>query len=79
MKKANKQTISYDKESKVLSIKMSEQKSIDSDISNNIVIDYDKNKNVVRVNFYDFSFEEFRSGIKAIRDFAQNSRVLVKI
>lgn len=79
MKKSNQQTISYDKESKVLSIKMSEQKSVDSDISNNVVIDYDKNRNVVRVNFYDFGFEEFRSGIKAIRDFAQNSRALLKV
>lgn len=78
MKKLKKQVISYNKESKVLSIQMSNQKSIDSDIADNVVIDYDKNKNVVRVNFYDFNFEDFRSGIKAIRDFAQNSRVLVK-
>lgn len=79
MKKNNKQTISYDKESKVLSIQISEQKSVDSDIANNVVIDYDKNKNVVRVSFYEFNFDDFRSGIKAIRDFAQNSRVLVKV
>lgn len=45
-----KQKIEYDKESKVLSIEMRKGKSVDSDIHDNLVIDYDKMGNVVRVN-----------------------------
>ena len=39
-----------DKDSKVLSINMKKAKSVDSDIHGNVVVDYDKQGNAVRVN-----------------------------
>lgn len=66
----NHPKISYDKESKVLSIMFRKSKSADSDIQGNIVIDYDKKGEVVRLNLYDFSFAGFRNGFKALKDFA---------
>lgn len=55
-----KQKIEYDKESKVLSIEMRKGKSVDSDIHDNLVIDYDKMGNVVRVNLYGVDFSAFK-------------------
>lgn len=55
-----KQKIEYDKESKVLSIEMRKGKSSDSDIYENLVIDYDKAGNVVRVNVYGIDFSAFK-------------------
>ena len=73
-----KPIVSYDKESKVLSIELKNVKSVDSDLAGNVVIDYDKNGEAVRVNFYDFNFNDFRSNAKSLKDFATNSRVFVK-
>lgn len=58
--KINKQKISYDKESKVLSVEMQRGKSVDSDIHDNVVIDYDRKGRVVRVNVYDINFSAFK-------------------
>lgn len=55
-----KQKIEYDKKSKVLSIEMRKGKSIDSDIYDNLVVDYDKAGNVVRVNLYGIDFSAFK-------------------
>ena len=65
--------IAYDKESQALSIEMSKAKSVDSDIKDNMVIDYDRKGNMVRVNFYDFNFSSFRNGQKALKRFAKRS------
>ena len=74
MKKSNPK-ISYDKESSVLSIEMKRAKSIDSDLQGNVVIDYDKKGDVVRVNLYNFSFTEFRDNLKTLKNFAQNFKL----
>ena len=55
-----KQKIEYDKESKVLSIEMRKGKSNDSDVYDNLVIDYDKAGNVIRVNLYGIDFSAFK-------------------
>lgn len=59
---------------------MKKEKSVDSDISDNVVIDYNYNGEVVRVNFYDFNFEDFKESQKALRTFSEysNSPLLVK-
>ena len=62
--------ISYDKESSVLSIEMKQVRSIDSDIKGNVVIDYDKKGEVVRVNLYNFSFARFQDSLKPLKHFA---------
>ena len=68
----NNSKISYDKESKVLSIEMKHAKSVDSDIQGNVVIDYDKKGEVVRVNLYNFTFDEFRENVKTLKNFTRS-------
>ena len=58
--KKSKQKISYDKKSRVLSIDVRPGKSVDSDVQDNLVIDYDKAGRVVRVNLYAVDFNAFR-------------------
>jgi len=64
--------ISYDKESQVLSIEVGRKKSIDSDIQGNVVIDYGKDGEIVRINLYNFSFDAFRNHLKELKRFGQN-------
>ena len=73
--KKNNPKILYDKQAGVLSIEMKHAKSVDSDIQNNVVIDYDKKGEVVRVNLYNFSFDEFRDNAKSLKDFAQSFKL----
>ena len=75
----NNHKISYDRGSQVLSIEMKKAKSVDSDIQGNAVIDYDKKGDVVRISFYNFSFDNFRSGLKAIKAFAKHSNLAVAL
>ena len=71
--------ISYDKESQVLSVRRSSAKSVDSDISGNVVIDYDKNGEIAKINFYDFDFRQFRGAQKDLKQFAQRSGSVVSV
>lgn len=58
------QKILYDKESHVLSWEFGNGKSVDSDIQDNMVIDYDKKGNMVKLNIYNFSFSDFKEARK---------------
>lgn len=71
--------ISYDKESEVMLIEMKKGKSVDSDIHGNIVIDYDKKGDAMRVNFYSFNFDSFKNGLKAIKEFSKRSEVALSV
>lgn len=51
--------ILYDKKAKILSIRLSNKQSIDSDAQGNIVIDYDRNGKIVNIEIMDISIEEF--------------------
>ncbi len=53
--------IKYDKESKIVNIKVSNKKSVDSDVQDNVVVDYDKNNNIVNIDIMDINFNEFVS------------------
>lgn len=72
-----KQRIEYDRESRVLSIEMRGGKSIDSDIHDNLVIDYDKAGRVVRVNLYGVDFSAFREVVMKRGALASNLNLLV--
>lgn len=71
--KNNKLKIAYDKESGVLSVELRKARSVDSDISGNVVVDYDRKGEIVRINLYQFRFNQFRNGSRALRDFARRS------
>lgn len=51
--------IKYDKETKILSICLSNKKSADSDAKGNIVIDYDKKGDIVNIDIMKISLDEF--------------------
>ena len=74
MKKQNPK-ISYDKESEVLSIEMKNAKSVDSDISGSVVIDYDKKGEAVCINLYNFSFASFKENMKAFNGFSRGFKL----
>ncbi len=74
--KQKKPKIEYDKKNKVLSIIVKNEKSADSDIQGNAVIDYDKKGEMVRVSFYEFSFDDFKKEEKNIREFTRKSKML---
>ena len=46
--------IQYDKKTKTLSIRLSNKQSVDSDVRGNVVIDYDREGNVVNVEIMKF-------------------------
>ncbi len=54
-----KPAISFDQESEALSIKLSDKPVADSDVQDNIILDYDKDGTIVAINVYKFSFESF--------------------
>ena len=54
-----KPKIKYDKESNILSIKLNKKRSVDSDVKDNIVIDYDENGEIVKVEIMKINIEEF--------------------
>lgn len=72
MKRKNDLKILYDKESSVLSLQIRKGKSADSDIQGNVVIDYNKQGKIIRINLYNFSFDSFRNNAKALKRFARN-------
>jgi len=52
--------IKYDKDSNTVSIRVSAERSIDSDVNNNIVVDYDRNGQVVNIDIMKIGIDEFR-------------------
>ena len=77
--KKNNPKISYDKESKVLSVEVEKIKSVDSEISGNVVVDYDKKGKIAKINFYDFNFDNFKSSLKALKDFSRNREAALSV
>lgn len=53
------QKLEYDPEVKILKIRFGRGKSVDSDIIGNLVLDYDKNGNLVNADVMDISLEDF--------------------
>jgi uncharacterized protein YuzE len=50
--------IHYDQEAEILSIKLLNKKSFDSSMHRNIVLDYDKQGNLVNIDIMNFKIEE---------------------
>ena len=71
----NNPKIIYDAASKVLSVEIEKKKSMDSDIQGNVVIDYDKQGKIIRINLYDFSFDSFREIRKVLKIFSDHAKV----
>ena len=65
--------IDYDKEAEVMSVIVADKKSVDSDIRGNVVIDYDNKGEIVKVNFYNFSFNMFKKYKNQLNPFVRSS------
>lgn len=74
MKRISAPKISFDKDSSILSIRLSSKKSVDSEIKGHIVFDYDKNGELVNVDIMEVSLDEFKH-ISAFRHLAQQVRL----
>ncbi|MBI3420901.1 MAG: DUF2283 domain-containing protein [Candidatus Sungbacteria bacterium] len=61
MKKNIYPKIFYDAEARVLRIQLRPGRSVDSDIEQNTVIDYDKQKNIVALEIMSFGLNEFKT------------------
>ena len=51
--------VNYDEKSKILNIRLSNKKSVDSDAQGNVVVDYDKEGKIVNIDIMKISLEEF--------------------
>jgi len=71
--------IIYDKESKVFSVEMKQGKSVDSEIHDSLVIDYDKNGKIIRVNLYDFNLNAFKESKIAVNEFTKARNAVIAI
>ncbi|MDD4989901.1 MAG: DUF2283 domain-containing protein [Candidatus Pacebacteria bacterium] len=56
--------IKYDKNSNIVSIRVSDEKSVDSDVKNNVVVDYDKNGQIVNIDIMKIGIGEFKKILK---------------
>ena len=61
--------INYDQEAGILSIKISNKKSVDSDMQKNIVIDYDKDGNVAKIEIMNVNLNEFEKEKNYLENF----------
>lgn len=61
--------IQYNKKNAILSFRFSKDKSVDSDIKGNVVIDYDKKGNIVNIDLMQINMADFVP-IKQLQKFA---------
>ncbi len=52
--------INYDKEVKILNLRLGSGKSVDSDVKGNVVVDYDKNGEIVNIEIMKVNLDEFK-------------------
>ena len=64
-----KPKIKIDQEAKILSIRLSNKKSVDSEIKGNIVIDLSKNGEIVNIDIMKFSLEDFDRKLNILKSF----------
>ena len=67
--------INYDQEAEILSIKISNKKSVDSDMQKNIVIDYDKDGNVAKIEIMNVNLNEFEREKNYLENFLVAEKV----
>lgn len=56
--------INYDPEVKILSIRLLNKKSVDSDIKDNVVLDYDESGNLVNIDIMELNLEDLLNAKK---------------
>ncbi len=67
-----KPRIKYDKKVNILSLRISNKKSTDSEVQDNLVVDYDKEGNIVNLDIMDVNIGEFSK----VKEFARSGVVI---
>lgn len=60
--------INYDREAKIMIIQMSGKKSVDSDVQDNIVVDYDRKGEITRIEIMNIGLNEFKKSEKKLEN-----------
>jgi uncharacterized protein YuzE len=68
--------ISYDKDSHIISIRFKNKKSVDSDVQDNIVIDYDQEGAIINLDIMGVSMDEFTRPYQQMIRAASRERTL---
>ncbi|MDP3645685.1 MAG: DUF2283 domain-containing protein [bacterium] len=63
--------IAYDKRARILSLRLSAKKSVDSEVEDTIVIDRDKDGSIVNVDIMDVGLDEFQRTRTHVSGFAR--------
>lgn len=69
--------IKYDKETKILSIRLSNKPSVDSEARGNVIIDYDKEGKIVNVEIMRINLDEFKKTNIYLNQILRKERVAV--
>ena len=67
--------INYDQETRTLTIKVSNKKSVDSDAQKNVVVDYDKDGNIARIEIMSVDLNEFEKEKNFLESFLVAEKV----
>ena len=72
-----KQKIDINQKDGVVSIQVRPGRGVESDMSGNVVIDYDRQGRVVKVNIYSIDFDAFREHRQALKHFGHAANMPV--
>ncbi|MCK5475973.1 MAG: DUF2283 domain-containing protein [Candidatus Pacebacteria bacterium] len=64
--------IDYDQETNIMTIKISSKKSVDSDMQKNIVVDYDKDGNIAKIEIMNIDLSEFEKKEMKLKNYVKN-------
>jgi len=64
--------IDYDQETNIMTIKISGKKSVDSDMQKNIVVDYDKDGNIAKIEIMNIDLSEFEKKEMKLGNYVKN-------
>ena len=64
--------IDYDQETNIMTIKISSKKSVDSDMQKNIVVDYDKDGNIAKIEIMNIDLSEFEKKEMKLGNYVKN-------
>ena len=67
--------INYDQETEILTIKVSNKKSVDSDVQKNVVVDYDKDGNIAKIEIMSVDLNEFEKEKSYLENFLVAEKV----
>lgn len=69
--------IKYDKETKILSIRLSNKPSVDSEARGNVVINYDKERKITNVEIMNINLDELKKADIYLNRILKKERVII--